>query len=151
MLQKVISYVENGGLAIAGLHFPNFVRPDEFDHFFASALELPWKSGDYHRTEFEFNRSCVLPQGVKATSLPGPYSMKTLHIKGARTHEKIFVPVRNARTQSLVFPPTPVDPTQAAVTGAKIGNGYVVYCGDVNAEEGSDKVILSLCGLRGRL
>jgi hypothetical protein len=149
VLQNVISYVQNGGLVIAGLHFPNFVRPDEFDNFFASAFALPWRAGDYHRTDFELNRSCVLPQGVKTSSLPGPYSMKTLHINNARPHEKIFVPVRNARTQSLVFAPTPVDPTQAAVTGAKIGNGYVVYCGDVNPEEGSDKVILALCGLRG--
>ncbi|OKP01027.1 hypothetical protein PENSUB_7608 [Penicillium subrubescens] len=114
--------------------------PYEFDNFFASGFELPWKSGDYHRTEFEFNRSCVLPQGAMTSSLPGPYSMKTLHIKNARPHEKIFVPVRNARTQSHVLPPTPVDPTQAR---------YVAYCGDANAEEGSDKVILSLCGLRG--
>jgi hypothetical protein len=149
VLQKVILYVQSGGLAIAGLHFPNFTSPDELENFFTSAFELPWRSGDYHRTEFEFNRSCALPYGVMPSSLPGPYSMKTLHIKDARLDEKIFVPVRNAHTQSHVFPPAPVDPTQAAVTGAKIGNGYVVYCGDVNAEEGSDKVILALCGLRG--
>jgi hypothetical protein len=50
-------------------------------------------------------------------------------------------------TQSNVFPPEYVDQAQAAVVGAKVGNGYLVYVGDVNAEEGSDNIILSLCGL----
>jgi hypothetical protein len=49
-------------------------------------------------------------------------------------------------TQSNVFPPEYVDQAQAAVVGAKVGNGYLVYIGDVNAE-GSDKIILSLLGL----
>ena len=33
------------------------------------------------------------------------------------------------------------------VVGAKVGNGYLVYIGDVNAEEGLDKIILSLLSL----
>jgi hypothetical protein len=50
-------------------------------------------------------------------------------------------------TQSHIFPPEYVDQAQAAVVGAKVGNGYLVYVGDVNAEEGSDNIILSLCSL----
>lgn len=149
VLRKVISYVHTGGLAIIGLHFPNFTRMDVFDNFFASAFELPWVHGEYHRTDFELNPSCVLPHGATPSSFPGPYSMKALHIKQARPHEKIFVPVSGALTQSHVFPPEHVDATQAAVTGAQIGNGYLVYCGDVNGEVGSDEIMLSLCGLRG--
>ncbi|OOQ85617.1 hypothetical protein PEBR_25454 [Penicillium brasilianum] len=123
---------------------------DAMNNFFASGFGLPWRRGDYHRTEFAFNPRYALPSGVKATSLPGPYSMKALHIKNARRQEKIFVPIADARTQSHVFPPESVDQSQAAVTGAKIGNGQLIYCGDVNPEAGSDSVILAFCGLGER-
>lgn len=90
--------------------------------------------------------------------------MKVLHVKDARSHEKIFIPVAGAQTQSLVFPPEYVDhvcrispnhsetntdsiKTQAAVVGAKIGEGYLVYHGDVNQENESDQVLLALCGI----
>ena len=145
--EKVVSYVRDGGLVIVGLHFPNFTRMDVFDRFFNETFDLPWQHSDYHRTEFQLNPSYSLPIGVASNKLPAPYSMKVLHVKNARPDEKIFVPVPNAMTQSNVFPPEHVDQAQAAVVGAKVGNGYLVYIGDVNTEEGSDKIILSLLGL----
>lgn len=36
VLQKVISYVQNGGIAIIGLHFPNFVTMGAMNDLFAS-------------------------------------------------------------------------------------------------------------------
>lgn len=63
-------------------------------------------------------------------------------MQDARPHEKIFVPVDNAMTQSYVMP---VDQTQAAVVGSKVGNGHVFYVGDVKLEEGSRKILLGLC------
>lgn len=147
-LEKLHSYIRNGGLAIIGLHFPTFTQMGRFDHLFGSVFGLPWRHGDYHRTTFQVNPSCALPAGVELSSMPEPYSMKVLHIKNARPHEKIFVPVADAMTQSYVFPPSYVDQTQAATTGAKIGDGYLVYCGDVNPEVGSDVTILALCGIQ---
>jgi hypothetical protein len=153
---KVVSYVRNGGLAIIGLHFPSFARPSDINNLFGSSgFGLPWKSGDYHRTTFQLNPECVLPghddadADANAMSLPfpGPYSMKTLHIKDARPHEKIFIPEPEATVQSHVFAPGYVDQSQAAVAGARVGKGYLAYCGDVNGEEGSDEVILALCGI----
>lgn len=70
--------------------------------------------------------------------------MKVLHVQGARTEEKVYVPITGTTTQSHVFPAERVDGSQAAVVGAKIGEGYLVYCGDVNAEE-SARVIFALC------
>ncbi|PQE14199.1 triacylglycerol lipase protein [Rutstroemia sp. NJR-2017a BVV2] len=146
VLEKLVSYVRNGGLAIVGLHFPNFTTMDAFDDFFG-AFDLPWKRGDYHRTDFEFHPSCVLPAGATSSSFPAPYSMKVLHVRNARPHEKIFIPVHDAQTQSLVFTPASVDQAQAAVVGATVGNGYLAYIGDVNSQDGSDRVMASLCGL----
>jgi hypothetical protein len=146
VLEKVKSYIRNGGIVIFGLHFPNFTNLDNFDNLFAG-FGLAWKHGDYHRTTFQFNPSCSLPAGAVKDSFPPAYSMKVLHIMDARQEEKIFVPVPEGKTQSLVFPPTFVDQAQAAVVGTKIGDGYLFYTGDVNGEEGSDKVILALLGL----
>ncbi|KAL4976419.1 hypothetical protein BDW66DRAFT_150980 [Aspergillus desertorum] len=116
VLSRLKTYIENGGLAIAGLHFPNFTPMDRFRAFF-QAFGLPWETGDYHRTVFQLNPSAALPESTKPASLPGPYSMKALHVPNARLHEKIFVPVEGAVTQSLVFGPNYVDQTQAAVVG----------------------------------
>jgi hypothetical protein len=147
VLDKVVPYLWNGGLVIIGLHFPHFTTRDVFDKFFGSAFGLSWLRGDYHRTDFQFNPSSTLPANVASASLPAPFSMKVLHVTNARPEEKIFVPVPEATTQSHVFPPSHVDQAQAAIVGAKVGDGYVAYVGDVNGEEGSNKVILSLCGL----
>ena len=148
VLNKVVSYLRNGGLVIIGLHFPNFTTMDVFDKFFGKAFGLPWVHGDYHRTDFQFNPSSTIPANVASASLPAPYSMKVLHIKNASPEEKIFIPVPEAMTKSHVFPPSYVDQSQAAVVGAKVGDGYLVYVGDVNGEQGSNKVILSLCEFR---
>jgi len=88
-----------------------------------------------------------MPATISPKSMPLPYSMKVLHVKNARPQEKIYIPVNDAKTQSAVFPPEYVDRSQAAVVGAKIGDGYLVYHGDVNNEEGSNKVIMILCGI----
>jgi hypothetical protein len=147
VLDRVVSYVRNGGLVIVGLHFTSFTQMDVFDKFFNEGLSLPWKHGDYHRTTFQLNSSSSLPTGVASNSFPAPYSMKVLHVKYAEPHEKIFVPITDAMTQSHVFSPEYVDQTQAAVVGTRLGDGYIAYVGDVNAEKGSDDVILRLCGL----
>ncbi|GKZ57324.1 hypothetical protein AnigIFM49718_002634 [Aspergillus niger] len=145
VLAKIKAYIENGGLVIAGLHFPNFSPKDKFRRFFRS-FGLPWSDGDYHRTTFQLNPSGLLPERIEASSLPEPYSMKVLHIKDAGSQEKLYVPIEGALTQSHVFPPMRVDETQAAVVGARLGRGYLYYCGDVNWEDGSNQLMLSLCG-----
>ncbi|KAE8373873.1 hypothetical protein BDV26DRAFT_271050 [Aspergillus bertholletiae] len=145
VLASVKAYIENGGLVIVGLHFPNFTRMDKFGAFFET-FGLPWKNGDYHRTTFQLNPSGLLPENIQPSLLPEPYSMKVLHVKNAKGQERLFVPIAGAVTQSHVFPPTHVDQDQAAVVSARLGLGYLVYCGDVNGEDGSNQLILALCG-----
>jgi hypothetical protein len=147
--QKVLSYIQNGGLVIVGLHFTVFTTQEAFDYFFNEGFNLPWRRGDYHRTTFQFNRTCTLPASVAKYSIPPPYSMKVLHVKDARPDEKVFLPLSGAMTESNVFPAAHVDEAQAAVAATKIGAGFLFYVGDVNGEEESDKLILALCGLSG--
>lgn len=145
VLAKVKTYIENGGLAIACLHFSSFTPMDKFDKFFKT-FGLPWENGDYHRTTFEINPSGLLPESVEPSSLPKPFSIKALHVKNAEPQEKICIPIEGAVTESHVFPPMYVDQTQAGVVGAKFGRGYLVYCGDVNGEDESNQLIVALCG-----
>ena len=70
VLEKVQSYVKNGGLVIFGLHFPNFTRMDVFDKFWPDGFGLPWQHGDYHRATFRFNPSCTLPVSAVKNSIP---------------------------------------------------------------------------------
>ncbi|EED14063.1 transcription factor Rba50, putative [Talaromyces stipitatus ATCC 10500] len=156
VLEKVVEYVRNGGRAIIGLLFPNCAQWDDIGDLFNRAFQLPWKSANYMRETFEVNPSCTLPDSVSVSSLPKSYMAKALHIKNARPHEKILVPENEFDEEDYEDRPIPergltpayLEQTQAMVTGAKVGDGYVAYCGDVNGEDGSDKVILALCGLR---
>ena len=114
-----------------GLHFPNFITGAAFKAFFRN-FGLPWESADLCSREFRFNVGCELPAGATPIAVK-PYNMKALHVKNALPREKIIIPVDNS--------------TQVAVAGAKVGEGFVVYAGDVSPGENSDRVILSLCGL----
>lgn len=146
-LATVASYVHNGGFVIVGLHFACFTETDDFDEFFNIGFGIPWTSGHCHRTTFQFNPSCSLPTGVASNSFPAPYSMKARHVKHAEPDEKIIVPTPLAMIHFINSPPRYVDPTQAAVVGTRIGDGYLVYAGDVNTEKESFEVILRLCGV----
>ena len=147
VLDQVVSYVRNGGFVIVGLHFPNFAEFEYIDEFFNKGFGLPWKSGKYQRDTFQFNPSCSLPTGVASNSFPRPYSMKVLHVKNAEPHEKIIIPLPDDMIEPVNFPPGYVDQTQAAVVGTRVGDGFLVYAGDVNPGEESFDVILRLCGL----
>ncbi|KAH7371768.1 hypothetical protein BKA64DRAFT_715257 [Cadophora sp. MPI-SDFR-AT-0126] len=146
LLTKIQSYLQNGGAVIFGLHFPSFVT-NTFDSFFEESFRVTWKRGDYQRATFQVNTFYTLPRGVVASSLPSAYSMKALHVRGAKLQENLFVPIPGAKTQSAVFAPADVDQSQAAIVGTRIGNEFLAYVGDVNGEEECDAVVLALCGL----
>ncbi|PYH65829.1 uncharacterized protein BO88DRAFT_347540, partial [Aspergillus vadensis CBS 113365] len=94
----------------------------------------------------QLNPSGLLPERIEASPFPEPYSIKVLHVKDAGSQERVYVPIEGAVTQSHVFAPSRVDETQAAGAGARLGQGYFYYCGDVYWEDGSNQLILSLCG-----
>ena len=97
VLAKVKDYIENSGLAIVDLHFPNFTTAPQFDNF-SKAFDITWRRGAYHRSTFGFVYTSTIPTSLKRSSLPRSYSMKVLHVKDARPHEKIFVPFPGAMT-----------------------------------------------------
>ncbi|KAG0645183.1 hypothetical protein D0Z07_9237 [Hyphodiscus hymeniophilus] len=131
VIEKVITYVRGGGLAIVGLHFPSHITGPAFKAFFRR-FGLPWEPAELTRREVRFNVGCELPSGATPIAVKS-YTTKVLHVKNALPREKIIVPVNTS--------------TQVAVAGAKVGDGFVVYAGDVEPGENSNMVLLSLCGL----
>ncbi|KAJ5721215.1 uncharacterized protein N7483_009149 [Penicillium malachiteum] len=145
VLVKVKAYVENGGLVIVGLHFPNYASNLEMNRFFA-AFNLPWAAGLYHRTTVQFVPSSTLPTSVNALSFPGPYEVKALRIQNARADEKLFVPNIGYASPDFQLPPERLEEVQPAVACARVGGGYLVYCEDMQYEHETIQTILALCG-----
>lgn len=147
VLEKVLSYLRNGGMVILGLHFPLDFDVNQFDNFF-ELFGLPWKLGDYHVEQVQFNPFCTLPSTVVKDSIPSVYLLLARRIMGARQEEKIVIPAPRTKKDSLDSHWRHIDQAQAALAGAKVGNGFLVHAGGVGPEKDSINVILALCGMR---
>ncbi|KAM5432971.1 hypothetical protein McanMca71_006533 [Microsporum canis] len=143
VLDKVISYVRDGGTIVLGGHFSSFAKPDHLKRFFEFSWGLPWQSGYYHRTTVHVNVNC---QGLETRGLPASYSQKALFLKNVPPEGRLYLPNRDSMTESRVFGPERIsDLSQAAVVFAPYGRGRIGYVGDVNGEDGSHAAILAMC------
>jgi hypothetical protein len=130
----VLNYVREGGTAVCMGHFPNFVNFRDIKPFFAKA-GLPWDLGAYHRAMVGLSQDAV-GNGL-AASLPACYSQKALFLKNVEDAAAWYRPSEDIG--SLM--------AETAVALAKVGEGKLGYVGDVNQEEGSNAVVLAMCGL----
>lgn len=143
---ELVEYVRTGGTLILACLFSGNASLDLHDAMLAR-FGLPWKYGDYHRSTFFRNpafRDVLGPQLYN--SLEESYSMKTLHLKNVPADARVYIPEASSRTQSAVFPAAAVDLHQCPAAFAKCGRGYVGYIGDVNNEEGSQKLLMAMLG-----
>jgi hypothetical protein len=74
-----------------------------------------------------------------AASLPACYSQKAVFLKNVEDAAAWYRPSKDSVIESLM--------AQTPVALAKVGEGKLGYVGDVNKEEGSDAVVLAMCGL----
>jgi hypothetical protein len=74
------------------------------------------------------------------------YSQKAVHLKNVDPAMAVYLPGNDSMSESLVFEPIHADREQTPVAFGKFGQGSIGYVGDVNTEEGSDQVILAMCG-----
>ena len=133
VLTKLVEYVKSGGTLVVGGSFSTFVRPTDNDVFFKKAFGLNWKMGSYHRTTFSLNPA--RPERlIRGPILAQSYSMKTVHLKGISR-------------DSVVYGPEDESWSEAPVVYTRVGQGYLGYIGDVNEEDASTNVILSMLGL----
>jgi hypothetical protein len=143
----VVDYAKSGGTVVFCQQFSSLISPPLFDSFFGSTWSLPWKFGNYNRTTFYLNpsRNGKLKDKVM---LPKSYSMKAVHVKGAKKEDAVYVTTSSSVVQSHVFGPESAHtPDQAPVLFTSVGDGFLGYVGDVNAEEGTTSVILAMCNL----
>jgi hypothetical protein len=137
-------YVRSAGtLVFMGL-FSSYSRPSDISLLF-SRFDLPWASGDYHRTTFGLNPAMT---HFETGGLAGSYSQKALQVKNVERIDAVYLPSDESRTESAVFPSRPVgDRTQAPAAFARVGAGRVGYMGDVNDESETSALVLRMCGL----
>jgi hypothetical protein len=132
----VLNYVREGGTAVCMGHFSSYVNFLDIKPFFAKA-GLPWEVGAYLRAKVTLNEDTV---GIDLEpSLPECYSQKALFLKNVEDAAAWYYPSEDEVIESLM--------TQTPVALAKVGEGKLGYVGDVNKEEGSDAVVLAMCGL----
>ena len=147
VLRKLVKYVKKGGSTAIGGSFSSFISPSKFDEFMKNAWGLEWKFGSYHRTTFTLNPSNELVK--RNSSLKKSYSMKSVHISNIKPEMAVYKTSDNARLQSLVFAPVPIESnaSEAPAVCARVGRGLLSFLGDVNAEVESTNTILAMLGL----
>jgi len=141
VLEKLKSYIRNGGRAVFCLDFPIHTPRDPFNSFFDREFGVSWQRCMFGLANYGFNAGCILPADSTAASFRSQTYMKAVTVMGAQSWEEIYKPI--------YAPDSMDDVQQAAVAGARIGEGYLIYFGDVNADVANtrdDRILLSLCG-----
>ncbi len=127
---------KHAGAVIVGGLFPSTARRPEFPVLF-NAFSLPWKPGSYFR-----DRVVLDPRHPLAAKygqyLPGDISMKAVHIGSFNPRDGLYSSADVSKGESPVV--------QVRIGGGK-KVGSLGYIGDVNAEEGTAKILLSMFGL----
>lgn len=147
VLGQVRNHVQTGGLAIFSCSFSSFITPPAMDKFWKTSWDLDWKFGAYHRTDVHLNGN--VPE-LSTSSLPNEYSQKAVFLANVASDDSLYLPSADSVTQSRVFAPRPVNQNEVAVAFTKVGEGWLGYIGDVNNEQGSQAVILSMLELAAK-
>jgi hypothetical protein len=136
-LKKLVEYAaDHAGTVVIGGLFPSTARPSDFPALF-SAFGLPWKRGAY------FRDCLVLDSGHPVAarywqSLPHELSMKAVNLNSFNLWDGLY------------FRAGVSAPGESPVVQMRRGDGKmggVGYIGDVNAEEGTAKILLYMFGL----
>lgn len=148
VVDKLVAFVQRGGsVAIGGGQFCNFITPDKFSPFI-SKFGVSWTWGSYFRTTFTANPANELV--TRNPSLLKSYSMKTVHLANITPEMAIYHATDDSRLTSLVWDPVRVSEFsagEAPAVCARVGQGLLSFLGDVNGEQASTPVILSMLGL----
>ncbi|SJL04759.1 uncharacterized protein ARMOST_08129 [Armillaria ostoyae] len=134
VLAKLVKYTKAGGLVVIGGLFSTFVSFVEMDKFWLKWGQT-WKMGSYHRETFYRNANNATVQ--VNPSLADDYSMKAVYLKNVRPSAAMYKGSEQNHDGD----------TETPVIHTKLGLGYLGYLGDVNAEQSSTNVLLSMLGL----
>lgn len=130
LCERVIDLLRGGTAVILAGCFSSMVTQGQFNRFFAR-LGLPWQRGSYQRESVKLRPQVVGDR--LAARLPSSYSQKALFITDVESSAVWYAERENSNEAAVVF--------------ATVGAGKLGYVGDVNGEEGSEAVVLAMCGL----
>ncbi|KAH6649480.1 hypothetical protein F5144DRAFT_607639 [Chaetomium tenue] len=130
LCERVIDLLRGGTTVILAGCFSSMVTQGQFNRFFAR-LGLPWQRGSYQRESVELRPQVVGDR--LAARLPSSYSQKALFVANVESSEVWYAERETSNEAAVVF--------------SKVGAGKLGYVGDVNGEEGSEAVVLAMCGL----
>lgn len=132
--QSLHKFVHDGGIAVFAGLFSSFISPPDMKKFWSTPWNLSWQMGSYGRRDFDLQSSAVA--GMGENSLTVSYSMKAVSLQGIEKKHAVYLESENSGNG-----------LEAPVVRARVGKGYLGYLGDVNAEEESTAVVLTLLGL----
>ncbi|KAH8589778.1 hypothetical protein B0O99DRAFT_636194 [Bisporella sp. PMI_857] len=141
---KVVDFARNGGVVVLGGLFSSFIRRDVLGGYFNKKWDLAWEVGSYQRTTVALNQTA---KGLPPGSLPSSYSQKAVFLANVNSNAAWYLPTEGSVIESRVFYPEPVATSETPAAYTEVGNGWLGYVGDVNAEEGTDAVVLGMLGL----
>lgn len=132
--RKLVDYANAGGTVILGFHFSSFAQFDKLAVFFKETWGLNWEAGNYRGDMFSLNPRAN-PDFLRRPhpNLPQQYRMKALHLRNTRLEDRIYVSDPSSTQSPAIF--------------AKYGNGYLGWIGDVNTENGTTELLLTMCGV----
>ncbi|KAK0227915.1 hypothetical protein IW262DRAFT_1347813 [Armillaria fumosa] len=134
ILTKLIQYTKAGGLVVIGGFFSTFVSFVDMDKFWLKWGQT-WKMGSYHCETFYRNASNSTVQ--VNPSLANDCTMKAVYLKNVKPSSAMYMGTEQSHDGDIETP----------VIHTKLGLGYLGYLGDVNAEQNSTNVLLSMLGL----
>lgn len=132
-----------GGTALFCGLFSSFTDMNQFAACFQS-LGLPWRPGAYYRTDLHPTPAAESRLARFRDDLPEQYNAKALLATSVAPADRIYAPSEDSYTQSMVFAPESADSNQAAVALGRASGGWVGYVGDVNGEEETSDIILTI-------
>jgi hypothetical protein len=147
----LVAYTKSGVTVILGLFMSSFTTPSDFNRMMTNVWSLPWAFGSYSREDSPFSAAASTDR-VKGAQLPETINIKAVYLQNVAAEAKIYA--RGERvtprtmTQQLLEQYEETDSTgETAVAFERVGEGYLGWIGDVNAEEELDAVYMALLGL----
>jgi hypothetical protein len=131
--------VRAGGTVVLGANFSTLVSPKLANALFQDAFGVPWMFGTYCRTTHELNAQMNGALLARVDALPASYRMKAVSLWDVSRGDTAY---------DLTEPCGPGDGIAAPVVYARVGDGYLGWIGDVNAEKPPTNVTMVLLGLR---
>ena len=120
---------------------------------FQNTFDRPWRhTGDFYRRTVHVRNSAAALPAATLQQMPEQYNVKACMLSGVAAAERVYAPPDNATVISGVPAPgfhgTEIQGGQCGVAAAQIGQGRLVYFGDVNGEQCSMQCLQALMRMR---